>query len=168
MSDAKEERKKSAKEMGVRVKELREKKELTQAKMYQLFRSLTMSWLEERFGERLKLVLEHWDESHPHIHAYVVPVMNKCESLRDIHPGLSAFDASEDKSQSARHKAYRTAMRALQDDFHQWVGLPLGWKRNKGVKRVSRAAILTRKWEEQNGKKKASEVHGVCTPYPCT
>ena len=38
------------------------------------FREATVAWLREQYGERLRSVVEHTDEAHPHLHFYAVPL----------------------------------------------------------------------------------------------
>jgi hypothetical protein len=38
------------------------------------FRDASLKWLKEKYGERLKLVIEHLDEENPHFHAYLIPL----------------------------------------------------------------------------------------------
>lgn len=118
---------------------------LEEAEQYALYRKLYMTWLKGRFGNRIKGILEHFDEEYPHAHIFICPKLEIGETLRDLHPGFKAFDDTCLKTQSDRHKAYRTAMQAFQDEFFDAVGGRLGWGRNKGVKRVSRRMAMARK-----------------------
>lgn len=36
------------------------------------FRNASLQWLKEKYGERLKLVIEHVDEENPHFHAFLI------------------------------------------------------------------------------------------------
>jgi hypothetical protein len=38
------------------------------------FRDASLKWLKEKYGKRLKLVIEHLDEENPHFHAYLIPL----------------------------------------------------------------------------------------------
>ena len=38
------------------------------------FREATVAWLRQQYGERLRSVVEHTDEKHPHLHFYAVPL----------------------------------------------------------------------------------------------
>ena len=48
----------------------------------------TLIWLKEKYGDRLKSVVVHDDEDHPHLHFSVVP--NIGENFEDIHEGFKA------------------------------------------------------------------------------
>lgn len=37
-----------------------------------------IEWLKEQYGDDLKTVIEHNDESHPHLHAFILPDDLKC------------------------------------------------------------------------------------------
>ena len=67
------------------------------------FREATVAWLREQYGERLRSVVEHTDEAHPHLHFYAVPLPG--ERFEVLHPGRQA--ASEKARQGAR-RAHRT------------------------------------------------------------
>lgn len=110
---------------------------------------LTVAWLKAQHGDRLVSVIRHVDEAHPHLHAYVVP-SDAAMRARDLHPGVVAKAAAkdealaggaDDKSANAvGDKAYRSAMRAMQDSYWEAVGLPCGLARlGPGRRRVSRA-----------------------------
>ena len=87
-----------------------------------------MQWLRKRYGERLQCVVEHIDESHPHVHFYAVPLPG--ERFDAIHDGKRAAAELGSKSKKGdRNKAYRAAMRAFQDDYYHDVGAPNGMTR---------------------------------------
>jgi hypothetical protein len=48
----------------------------------------TLAWLKEKYGDRLKSVVVHNDESHPHLHFTVVPKIG--ERFGEIHEGIKA------------------------------------------------------------------------------
>ena len=52
------------------------------------FREATVAWLREQYGERLRSVVEHTDEAHPHLHFYAVPLPG--ERFEVLHPGRQA------------------------------------------------------------------------------
>ena len=93
----------------------------------------TVEWL-NRDG-RLVSVVEHVDEAHRHIHFYKLPAPG--ERFDVLHPGRSA--AAEAKAQGLvkgeQNKAYKAAMRGLQDDFFEHVGMRYGLNRLGPAKR---------------------------------
>lgn len=92
------------------------------------WRKRSVDWLRERYGDQLKTVIEHVDEGHPHLHAYIIP-----DSLRayDLHDGRCAKERAQadglDKDE--QNRAYKSAMRAFQDDYYKQVGVPCGLSR---------------------------------------
>ena len=126
----------------------------------------TIDWLRSQYGDDLKSVVRHEDESHYHLHAYIVPTDDpEMRALRH-HPGVSAKRASmaagpsngEDlKTVSKRgDAAYKGAMRAWQDSYHDAVGVPCGlgrfgprrrnlprgeWQREKAQAKALQAAL---------------------------
>ncbi len=99
----------------------------------------TIGWLRSQYGDDLKSVVRHEDESHYHIHAYVVATDDpEMRALRH-HPGVVAkraamaagpSDGEDSKSLSKRaDREYKAAMRAWQDSYHETVGVPCGLAR---------------------------------------
>lgn len=99
----------------------------------------TIGWLRSQYGDDLKSVVRHEDESHFHIHAYVVPTDDpEMRALRH-HPGVVAKRAmmaagpAEGEDNKALSKkadaAYKSAMRSWQDAYHDAVGVPCGLAR---------------------------------------
>jgi hypothetical protein len=99
----------------------------------------TVQWLKDQYGDDLKSVIRHEDESHYHIHAYVVPIDEPGMSALKYHPGTSAKRAImaagpiEDEDVKALSKradaAYKKAMREWQDSYHEAVAVPCGLTR---------------------------------------
>jgi hypothetical protein len=126
----------------------------------------TIHWLRSQYGDDLKSVVRHEDESHYHLHAYVVPTDDtEMRALRH-HPGVSAKrdamaagpgDGEDSKALSTRgDAAYKGAMRAWQDSYHETVGIPCGlarlgprrrnlprgeWQREKAQAKALQAAL---------------------------
>lgn len=99
----------------------------------------TVQWLKDQYGDDLKSVIRHEDESHYHIHAYVVPIDEPGMSALKYHPGTTAKRAImaagpiEDEDVKALSKradaAYKKAMREWQDSYHEAVAVPCGLTR---------------------------------------
>lgn len=98
----------------------------------------TVAWLRETYGDQLVAVVRHVDETYPHLHAYILP-NNAMMKVNDIHPGQQAKAAimaggpAEGEDEKALNKrgdaAYKAAMRAWQDSYHQVVSIPCGLTR---------------------------------------
>jgi len=99
----------------------------------------TISWLRSQYGDDLKSVVRHEDESHYHLHAYVLPVDEPGMSALKYHPGTIAKRAimgagpAEGEDAKALSKradaAYKQAMRDWQDSYHEAVAIPSGLTR---------------------------------------
>lgn len=126
----------------------------------------TVAWLRAQYGDDLKSVVRHEDESHYHIHAYVVPTDDpEMRALRH-HPGVTAKRAAmaagpgegeDSKALSKRgDREYKAAMRMWQDSYHETVGVPCGlarlgprrrnlprgeWQREKAQAKALQAAL---------------------------
>lgn len=99
----------------------------------------TLDWLKEKYGDRLKSVIVHNDEDHPHLHFCVVP--KDGEKFEDIHEGTKAKNLAKRNKEKgkAQNLAYISAMRETQDDFHNKVGIQNGLTRlGPGRRRLSR------------------------------
>ncbi len=100
---------------------------------------LTVSWLRSQYGDDLKSVIRHEDEEYFHIHAYVVPTGDPAMSAIKYHPGTMAkrevmdrgcAEGEDTKALSKRaDAAYKSAMRAWQDSYHDAVAVPSGLTR---------------------------------------
>ncbi len=108
----------------------------------------SIAWLRGQFGDRLVSVVRHEDESHPHLHAYVLPD-DPAMTAAHLHPGFRAKAAAkaagaqpeeDDKALSRRaDAAYKSAMRAWLDDYHAKVAQPCGMTRlGPGKRRLTR------------------------------
>lgn len=110
-----------------------------EAGAWESIRGDSIGWLKERYGERLRSVIEHKDEEHPHIHWYVIPLPG--ERFDAVHEGKRA--AAEVKAsgfaKGDQNTAYKAAMRSWQDSYFDTVGLKNGLTRiGPGRRRLSR------------------------------
>jgi len=99
------------------------------------YRDEAVEALKERYGDRLRSVVEHLDEAHPHMHFYLVPKPG--ESFGAVHEGYQARNAERKKGPGAKVRtAYQDAMKGWQDWLHERVSsrfglLRLGPKRER-------------------------------------
>lgn len=92
-------------------------------------------YLIEKYGDKLKSVIEHTDEKNPHIHFYVVADRN--EVLNDLHDGKKAVSDTRKENRKKINKQdkekqkglYSNAMIAFQDDFYMKVSRNYGLSR---------------------------------------
>lgn len=111
---------------------------------YEHWRDHNLAWLKARFGDKLVSVIEHWDEKHPHIHAYILPFDDQTCSARQLNPAWKAKEETMEAARAAGHDdkaalklgnaAYREKARELQDHYYEHVSLPCGLTRT-GPKR---------------------------------
>lgn len=136
---------------------------------YEAWERDTVQWLRDQYGDDLKTVVRHCDESHMHIHAYVLP--GHLRAL-DLHRGVNAkrrqkaaaIEQGEDAKSANKmgDVAYKESMRAWQDSYYDRVAVYHGlarlgpklrrlsreeWQREKAAaqalkKAVERAAII--------------------------
>jgi len=157
---------------------------------YEAWERDTIQWLGDQYGDDLKTVVRHSDESHMHIHAYALPVDLKA---LEMHPGVSAkrkekaaaLDRGEDGKSANKigDAAYKDSMRAWQDSYFDSVAIKHGlarlgpklrrlsredWQREKAAaqslkKAMDRAVALQWKGNKyiNDVKQKAAEITGA-------
>lgn len=111
---------------------------------YERWRDHNLAWLKAQFGDKLVSVIEHWDEKHPHIHAYILPLDDPTCSARQLNPAWQAKEVAMETARAAGHDdkaavrlgnaAYRAKARELQDHYYEHVSLVCGLTRT-GPKR---------------------------------
>lgn len=118
------------------------------------FREATVAWLKRQYGERLRSVIEHVDEAHPHLHFYAVPLEG--ERFEVLHAGrhAAAKKAQQGAKKGAQNAAYKQAMVAWQDDFAASVAANFGLARlGPGRRRLTRKA-----WQAEQAQARALAV----------
>jgi hypothetical protein len=137
-----------------------------------------VAWLRDQYGAALVSVIRHVDESHPHLHAFVLP-QDADMRAGPLHPGqeakrrvvsVGAADGEDGKSLNRRGDvAYRAAMRDWQDSYWQAVGLPCGLTRlGPGRRRLTRAewqAERTQAQAVQQAQERAAALEADAASY---
>ncbi len=109
-----------------------------------------IDWVRGQWGDDVAAVVRHTDETHCHLHAYVLPSDPEMRARR-LHPGVNAKAAAKTSAaadglnakaaNAAGDAAYRQAMRSFQTEFWRSVGIPCGLARlGPARRRLSRAA----------------------------
>lgn len=102
---------------------------------WEAFQRDSVGWLKAKYGAALRTVIAHHDESHPHLHFYVVPELG--QRFETVHQGREA--AAQAKAEGGvkglQNQAYKAAMRAFQDEFYDKVGIEHGFNRIGPAKR---------------------------------
>lgn len=120
----------------------------------------TVAWLRSQYGDKLVSVIRHEDESHYHIHAYVLPD-DPAMRANALHPGQCAkaaimadgpADGEDSKALNKRgDAAYKQAMREWQDSYHETVAIACGLTRlGPQRRRLTRA-----EWQAEQTQAKA-------------
>jgi hypothetical protein len=126
--------------------------------IYQLWEQQTLEFLQKEHGKALKCVLRHEDETHLHLHFYILPVLTIDGRLdfREAHPGRYArADAVERNLCSAAcDAAYTTAKIDYQDRYHLDVSRWFGHERfGPRRKRVDRARHMANRAAAEHGER---------------
>lgn len=125
---------------------------------YQTWVRLNVAFFDTLYGERLVSVVQHLDEEHPHLHAFVLPLGDRNCLARDLNPAWTAKVEAEAaaKAQGLDAKAavklgnaaYKDRARALQDQYYHEVSVSAGLTRDGPRRqRQSRAQWQARKAE---------------------
>lgn len=112
----------------------------TPPEQWEKVRSDAIAWAVDKYGDRLKTVIEHTDERNPHCHFFVVP--RPGEAFEVVHEGRAAVKAfvAAGGEKKKSNEVYRGAMRVVQDEYYEAVGAPNGMTRiGPGKRRLSRA-----------------------------
>jgi hypothetical protein len=125
---------------------------------YEQWEKRTLNWLRNRFGDGLASVVRHSDETFPHLHFFAVPEVTAAHTLdiEGLHPGIAARETAKRAGKTGKeaNRAYCGAMRDLQNDFHDSVGIFHGHLRlGPARRRLSRGAYLS---ERQEAKRRAN------------
>lgn len=96
--------------------------------IWEEYKKSSIEYLKNKYGENLKCVVEHTDETNPHFHFYVVG--NQKQDLNLLHDGKLAVSklAKEDKKK-LHQTVYTEAMIKFQDDFYTKVSNKFGLSR---------------------------------------
>lgn len=99
------------------------------------YKNDSIKYLKEKYGDKLKSVVEHTDEAHPHFHFYVLQDQGEFFDL--VHDGKkAAYEArSKNKLKGEQNTAYIKAMKAYQEDFFLNVASKYGLTKD-GPKRA--------------------------------
>ena len=111
--------------------------------------TLTVAWLRDLYGDALVSVVRHEDESHWHLHAYMIPLPPDMKAAA-LHPGqrakaevMAAGPSGDEDSKTLNRRgdrAYRAAMRAWQDSYFEFVAIKCGLTRlGPARRRLTRA-----------------------------
>lgn len=130
---------------------------------------LNKRWLQDQFGEQLISIIEHEDEAHPHLHAFVLPLSDPACMARRLNPAWAVKEEAERLAKESGHpaktavklgnRAYKERGRELQEHYYHNVGLPAGLTRT-GPKRerLSRAQWKARKDQARRDAKLHSDM----------
>ncbi|HCS1561759.1 TPA: hypothetical protein OQM70_004127 [Shigella flexneri] len=88
------------------------------------YKKEAIEWLKKKYGDRLKSVVEHTDEGHPHLHFYCVQDPGLSFDL--LHEGKRAYAAVGGKVKHKKEIAFKNAMREFQESFFNDVSLKYG------------------------------------------
>lgn len=138
---------------------------------YERWRDHNLAWLKARFGDKLVSVIEHWDEKHPHIHAYILPLDDPTCSARQLNPAWQAKEVAMETARAAGHDdkaavrlgnaAYRAKARELQDHYYEHVSLACGLTRTGPRReRLSRQQWKARKDAAKLAAQISQEIDG--------
>lgn len=107
---------------------------------FEKWQRLNIEYLQKKYGDDLISVVRHDDESHPHLHFFVVP---KDGNARLLNPGVREKLAAVANGASDKegNRIYKEAMRQFQNEYFSEVGVKTGLQRiGPGRQRMSKGA----------------------------
>lgn len=118
--------------------------------LYDAWRRETLAFFMSRYGSSLASVLEHTDEPHGHLHAFV---SDKGKPVKRFHAGYSAAMESANAGQPKKTQsiAYQEGARALQNSFYDLVASRVGQARIGPKKR----RLTRRAWHAEQAANEA-------------
>lgn len=95
---------------------------------------LTLAWLKKQYGDKLIAACTHSDESHPHVHFFVVG------DAQRIHPGMRNELVNDRRLvvPDERFVAHKAGLKQWLDDFFADVAQPCGLHRSTGARQIWR------------------------------
>lgn len=106
---------------------------------YKRWMKFNVRWLKNQFRDKLVSIVEHVDEQHPHLHAFVLPLDDPGCNARRLNPAWQVKEEAEALAKESGkppqeavkfgNRAYRAKGREIQDHYFQEVGLPSGLTR---------------------------------------
>lgn len=103
----------------------------------------SVAYLKDKYGDQVKSVVAHYDESHPHIHFFITDM--KTMSVNDIDPYRIARKSEEAKKKQAaaigetykpKMSAQKEAMSQWLDDYYEKVSSKYGQAREVGARKA--------------------------------
>jgi len=91
-----------------------------------------LAWLQKKYGKRLISVVCHKDESTPHIHAIMIPILRRPDGKLALRAN-KFFDNEREKQKDGTYKIIQNKMEELQDEYHKHVSQKQGLKRGEKV-----------------------------------
>lgn len=82
-------------------------------------------WLKEKYGDNLVGICVHNDESHPHLHFFIVG------DAQRLHPGMKAELVNDTRmtDNKARMTAHKAGLKSWLNDYHESVSQHFGLER---------------------------------------
>ena len=123
-----------------------------------LWESLTLAWLQGKYGDDLRAVLRHDDEAYPHLHFFVLSRDPMTYDAKALHDGYAAVASSGVPSMTKEGGAvYNDAMRDFQSDYYAKVGHPCGLHRD-GPRRVRKTRQQYKREQRENRERVALDA----------
>lgn len=88
------------------------------------------TWLKNRYGNNLAGICIHFDESHPHLHFFIVG------DAQRLHPGMKSELVNDTRmtDNKARMVAHKNGLKLWLNDYHESVGQHFGLERKLDVR----------------------------------
>lgn len=138
-------------------------------KDFERWKKLSIIWLKEKYGDELKTIIQHRDESNPHLHAYLIPDDLKADKYNIGRCAKKEFLLSADAQKLDKKEAnklgdrlYRSTWREWQDSYFDKVSVACGLTR---IGSHSRRLSRKEKRQEQQQAKSLSKALNETSRY---
>lgn len=138
-------------------------------KDFERWKKLSIIWLKEKYGDELKTIIQHTDESNPHLHAYLIPDDLKADKYNIGRCAKKEFLLSADAQKLDKKEAnklgdrrYREVWREWQDSYFDKVSVACGLTR---IGSHSRRLTRKEKKQEQQQAKSLSKALNETSRY---
>lgn len=125
---------------------------------YEWWRQRALAWFDDIYGSRLRLVVEHLDESNPHLHALLVP--KPFEPFSTVNPATWGGKTQINKGVGRRVQD-KQCIALFQESFYASVSRPSGHERGGGANSRKRTVSRQHKQNEPQKNMSVAVVSGM-------
>lgn len=89
-------------------------------KDFERWKKLSIIWLKEKYGDELKTIIQHTDESNPHLHCYLIPDDLKADKYNIGRCAKKEFLLSDESKGMDKKEANKIGDRKYKEKWREW------------------------------------------------